>query len=128
MGDMTADAFLWARQSIGARVDAAMHNSGGIRNGVSAPNITMGSIATAFPFTPGELVDIVLTGSELWDIIEGTVSKVNIKGKIVTAGLQIAGMRVRHAHCLRIGTDTQLNPHVPILSTLTTPRMRRARV
>lgn len=95
MGDMTADAFLWARTSIGAHVDAAMHNSGGIRNGVTAPNVTMGAIATAFPFTPGELVDIKLTGSELWDIIEGTVSKVNSAGKVVTAGIQIAGMRVR---------------------------------
>lgn len=34
MGDMVANALLWARTSIGADVDAAIHNSGGIRNGV----------------------------------------------------------------------------------------------
>jgi 2',3'-cyclic-nucleotide 2'-phosphodiesterase (5'-nucleotidase family) len=123
MGDMTADAFLWARTSIGAHVDAAMHNSGGIRNGVSAPNVTMGSIATAFPFTPGELVDIVLTGKELWDVIEGTVSKVNTAGKVVTAGLQVSGMRVSPTR--RLDQATVSDPTRPPASSLTTRRTRR---
>lgn len=59
---------------------------------VSAPNITLGTIATAFPFD-SQLVDIQLTGNELWNVFEGVASKVNVRGKTVTSTVQVSGIR-----------------------------------
>lgn len=82
LGNAVCDAMLYSRWAVGARhVDFAMHNSGGIRATIPAPNITQGVLVTAFPFQNG-IVDLELTGAELWDIFEGIASGVNKAGKV----------------------------------------------
>ena len=75
---------LYARLAVGAAVDGAIHNSGGIRGSIPAPNVTQGMLVTAFPFSNG-VVDIKMTGRELWDLFEGVASKVNVAGKVSPA-------------------------------------------
>lgn len=53
------------------------------RSSIPAPNVTQGTLVTAFPFSNG-VVDVKMTGKELWDLFEGVASKVNKVGKVST--------------------------------------------
>ncbi|CED84792.1 5' nucleotidase [Phaffia rhodozyma] len=92
LGNAVTDSMLYGRRSLGAKVDAALHNSGGLRATIPAPNITQGILMTSFPFNT-QLVDIKYTGKELWEIFEGVCSGVNSVGKTVTSSVQVAGIK-----------------------------------
>jgi hypothetical protein len=70
-------------------ISFALTNSGGIRASLPAPNITQGQLITAFPFG-SQLVDLHMTGRELWEMFEGVVSGVNKVGKTVTSSIQLS--------------------------------------
>jgi 2',3'-cyclic-nucleotide 2'-phosphodiesterase (5'-nucleotidase family) len=76
ISDAVTDAMVAARRAEGTNVTAAIHNAGGIRATISGPKITQSDVLTSFPFG-NSLVDIQLTGAQLWDVVEGTVSGVN---------------------------------------------------
>ena len=59
----------------------ALFNSGGVRSSMPAPNITLGTLMTAFPFGH-EVVELVLTGTDVWDLLEGVASRVNKLGRV----------------------------------------------
>lgn len=56
-------------------------NSQGIRATFFAPNITQGVLALAFPFN-NEVVDVQMSGKELWEVFEGLASGENSKGEV----------------------------------------------
>lgn len=93
LGNAVTDAMLWARLAVGAHVDGAIHNSGGIRATIPAPNVTQGVLVTAFPFSNG-VVDIKMTGRELWDLFEGVASKVNVAGKVSSGRSSSSGFLI----------------------------------
>jgi len=89
LGNAVTDSMVYARTSIGATVDFGLHNAGGIRASIDAPEVTRGEILTAFPFG-NQLVDVSFTGRELWGIFEGIVSDVNSVGRAVTSFVQVS--------------------------------------
>lgn len=69
LGNLITDAM---KTSVGA--DVAITNGGGIRASIKGPDITMGDILTAFPFT-NFVVEIEVTGSDIKAALEHGVSK-----------------------------------------------------
>lgn len=68
----------------------ALINAGGIRATIDAGPITRGEVLTAFPFS-NAVVDVTLSGKQLWTTLEGIVSGVNVdNGKPVTSFLQVS--------------------------------------
>jgi 2',3'-cyclic-nucleotide 2'-phosphodiesterase (5'-nucleotidase family) len=88
LGDYMADAMLDYRKASSPDVAFALINAG---------DITRGEVLTAFPFG-NAVVEIKLSGSALWDVLEGLVSKVNVgNGKEVTSFFQISsGIKVSY--------------------------------
>jgi 2',3'-cyclic-nucleotide 2'-phosphodiesterase (5'-nucleotidase family) len=97
LGDYMADAMLDYRKASSPDVAFALINAGGIRSTIEAGDITRGEVLTAFPFG-NAVVEIKLSGSALWDVLEGLVSKVNVgNGKEVTSFFQISsGIKVSY--------------------------------
>jgi len=89
LGNYISDAILDYRLSLGAKVDGAIMNAGGIRASIPAGNVTRGEIITSFPFG-NAVVDLAFTGKELWTMLEGTVSGRNSAGREVTSFIQIS--------------------------------------
>ena len=91
------DAMLEYRLNQSTTADCAIINSGGIRATIDAGEITRGEVLTAFPFG-NAVVEIKLSGADVWDVIEGIVSDVNVKnGKEVTSFFQIStGIKVQY--------------------------------
>lgn len=108
LGNAVTDSMLASRAG---QVDFAMHNSGGIRATIEAPDITQGSVLTAFPFgnvnatslllcpdvSPADnfpvvqsVVDVSLTGEQIWALFEGVFSKVNSAGVLITSTIQVS--------------------------------------
>lgn len=68
----------------------ALINAGGIRATIDAGPITRGEVLTAFPFS-NAVVDVTLSGKQLWATLDGIVSGVNVdNGKPVTSFLQVS--------------------------------------
>lgn len=90
VGNLVADAMLAAHP----HADVSLVNAGGLRAGISSGNITRGEILTVLPFG-STLVDLVFTGQELWDILEGIVSWQNKETKHeITSFAQVSGLRL----------------------------------
>ncbi|KAK9896117.1 5'-nucleotidase [Cystobasidium minutum MCA 4210] len=89
LGDAMTDAMVYYRNRNGGTVDFALHNAGGIRATIDAPEITRGEVLTAFPFG-NQIVDIQFTGQQIWGIFEGIVSGTNSAGEEVTSFVQVS--------------------------------------
>ncbi|KAG8897127.1 hypothetical protein FRC00_004788 [Tulasnella sp. 408] len=89
LGDAIADAMLEYRLANGGLPDGAIINAGGIRTSIDAGQITKGVILQCFPFM-NAVVDLKLTGKQLWDIFEGIVSQRNSAGETVTSFVQVS--------------------------------------
>ncbi|RPB02586.1 5'-nucleotidase [Choiromyces venosus 120613-1] len=90
LGNLVSDAMLESCISHTPDLAGAILNGGGIRAGFGKGQINRGQILTAFPFG-NALVEINLTGRQLWDAVEGIVSGVNLKnGKKIPNFLQVS--------------------------------------
>jgi 5'-nucleotidase len=91
------DAMLVYRRNVSATAHCAIINSGGIRATIDAGNVTRGGVITAFPFG-NSIVEIPMSGSDLWDTLEGVISKVNVfNGRPVTSTMQVStGIKVSY--------------------------------
>jgi 2',3'-cyclic-nucleotide 2'-phosphodiesterase (5'-nucleotidase family) len=90
LGDFMADAMLIYRQNQSDEVDFALINAGGIRATIDEGPITRGEVLTSFPFG-NSIVEITLSGQEVWDVLEGIVSGVNVEnGEEVTSFFQVS--------------------------------------
>ncbi|KAL2261564.1 hypothetical protein VTK26DRAFT_3871 [Humicola hyalothermophila] len=93
LGDFVADAILTYRLNNSTPETApafALVNAGGIRATIDAGPITRGEVLTAFPFS-NAVVDVTLSGKQLWDVLQGIVTGVNVdNGKPVTSFLQVS--------------------------------------
>ncbi|MEW6221093.1 MAG: DNRLRE domain-containing protein, partial [Thermodesulfobacteriota bacterium] len=74
-GDNTAgawisDAMVWKAGQLGFPSQLAMQSGGGIRRDVPAGPITFAQIYEAYPWQDDAMVRIVMTGQEIWDLIE----------------------------------------------------------
>jgi len=84
------DAMLTYRRNISKTADFALINSGGIRATIDEGIITRGEVLTAFPFG-NAIVEIAITGDELWKTLEGVYTKVNqYNNKAVTSNVQVS--------------------------------------
>ena len=94
LGQVMADAMLEYRlnQTVGfpTRPDFAFINAGGVRATIDAGEITRGEVLTSFPFG-NAIVEITLTGGQVWDILEGAVSRLNQNnGRPITSWFQVS--------------------------------------
>lgn len=99
-GDFICDAMLDYRLNAstdGLAPSFALTNSGGIRASIDVGPITRGEVLTAFPFG-NAVVEITLTGQQLWDVLAGIVARVNkANGKAVTSFLQVSrGIKIEY--------------------------------
>ena len=92
-----ADAMLAYRKNDSQSVDLALINAGGVRATIDEGPITRGEVLTSFPFG-NAIVELELTGDELWTVFEGIVTGVNQKNqKTVTSFFQISkGTKVEY--------------------------------
>ncbi len=87
MGNLVADAMLDRGADQGVRI--AIANSGGLRAGIDAGQVTMGEVLTVLPFQ-NTLSTFEITGQGLIDALENGVSQVEeVAGRFP----QVAGMR-----------------------------------
>ncbi|KAF2211353.1 hypothetical protein CERZMDRAFT_43701 [Cercospora zeae-maydis SCOH1-5] len=90
LGNFMADAMLTYRQNESDTVDFALINAGGIRATIDQGNITRGEVLTSFPFG-NSLVEITMTGDDIWKVLEGIVSSVSeFNGEEVTSFVQVS--------------------------------------
>ncbi|UPX20480.1 5'-nucleotidase [Ascochyta rabiei] len=97
LGDFMADAMLAYRRNNTEDVDFAIINAGGIRATIDQGDITRGEVLTSFPFG-NSIVQIEIGGKELWEVLEGIVTRVNVaNGKDVTSFFQVStGIKVEY--------------------------------
>ncbi|KAF2271336.1 Metallo-dependent phosphatase [Westerdykella ornata] len=97
LGDYMADAMLEYRKANNKNVDFAIINAGGIRATIDVGDITRGEVLTSFPFG-NAIVELKLKGEELWKVLEGIVTGVNVNnGKQVTSFLQVSkGIKIQY--------------------------------
>ncbi|KAK0650050.1 Metallo-dependent phosphatase-like protein [Cercophora newfieldiana] len=89
LGDFIADAMVASRPKADMPTFAFM-NGGGVRATIDEGEITLGEVLTAFPFG-NSIVEVVITGEQLWKSIEGIVSAVSqTNGKPVTSFMQVS--------------------------------------
>ncbi|RDW66488.1 hypothetical protein BP6252_10123 [Coleophoma cylindrospora] len=90
LGDFMADAMLSYRLNQSNTADCAIINAGGIRATIDVGPITRGEVLSSFPFG-NAIVEITLTGQDVWDAVEGSLSKVNpVNGNKVTSSVQLS--------------------------------------
>ncbi|KAF2794299.1 Metallo-dependent phosphatase [Melanomma pulvis-pyrius CBS 109.77] len=97
LGDFMADAMLTYRKNISDNVDFALINAGGIRATIDVGEITRGEVLTSFPFG-NSIVEIKLKGEELWKVLEGIVTGINLNNnEEVTSFFQVStGIKVQY--------------------------------
>jgi 2',3'-cyclic-nucleotide 2'-phosphodiesterase (5'-nucleotidase family) len=97
LGDFMADAMLTYRLNQTDTADFALINAGGIRATIDEGPITRGEVLTSFPFG-NSIVEITLSGDDLWRVLEGIVSGVNeFNGEEVTSFLQVSrGIKIEY--------------------------------
>jgi 5'-nucleotidase / UDP-sugar diphosphatase len=93
LGNLIADLAL--RQT-GAEI--ALINSGSIRATIPAGKVTLKQVMRSLPYNDS-LVFLRLTGGELWDAMENSVSRIPDSGRF----LQVAGLAVRFDAAARAG-------------------------
>ncbi|KAK3312571.1 Metallo-dependent phosphatase-like protein [Apodospora peruviana] len=118
LGDFICDAMLEYRLNGSTPENApafAMTNAGGIRATIDEGPITRGEVLTSFPFG-NAVVEVTLTGQQIWDAFEGIVARVNkANGKAVTSFLQVSrGIKVKWTP-----TDAAANPSIGKLVSIT---------
>lgn len=85
-----ADAMLAYRLNQSDTADFALINAGGIRATIDEGPITRGEVLTSFPFG-NAIVEIELTGEELWKSLEGVYSEASLYNqKVVTSKIQVS--------------------------------------
>jgi 2',3'-cyclic-nucleotide 2'-phosphodiesterase (5'-nucleotidase family) len=97
LGDFMSDAMLAYRKNNTQDVDFAIINAGGVRATIDEGDITRGEVLTSFPFG-NAIVQIALTGKQLWEALEGIVTGVSVtNGKPVTSFFQVSkGIKVEY--------------------------------
>ncbi|KAF1953119.1 Metallo-dependent phosphatase [Byssothecium circinans] len=97
LGDFMADAMYEYRKNASENVAFAIINAGGVRATIDVGDITRGEVLTSFPFG-NAIVELTLSGADLWDVLEGILSKVNVvNGKAVTSFLQVSkGIKIEY--------------------------------
>jgi len=75
LGNLIADAMAQRANQMVPGTFIAMQNGGGIRASINQGDVTLGDIYTVMPFA-NLLVTLDLTGKEIWDALEHSVSKV----------------------------------------------------
>lgn len=91
MGNLIADAMLWATQNDGAQI--AIENGGGIRASLPAGDITMGGVLEVLPFS-NLAATFGLKGSDLLLALENGVSRAESPDNEGTGRFpQVAGIR-----------------------------------
>ncbi len=87
LGNLITDAILWKTASDGTQI--AIQNGGGIRATIPAGDVSLGKILEVLPFG-NQIVDMDLTGQQIWDALENGVSRVeDVKGRFP----QVSGLR-----------------------------------
>ncbi|KAJ2726789.1 hypothetical protein GGI07_000300 [Coemansia sp. Benny D115] len=95
LGDLIADAMLWAQNQV-EKTDVALINGGGIRAGIGSGPTKVKDVLLVFPFG-NSLVGMNVTGKQLRDIVTGAFSKTSAtNGRPVTGFIQLAGVRVKY--------------------------------
>lgn len=74
LGNLIADGMVWKMKQFFPETTIALQNGGGIRASIDEGEITMGEIRTVLPFD-NTLVAITLTGQELYEALENSVSQ-----------------------------------------------------
>ncbi|KAF4952524.1 hypothetical protein FSARC_12622 [Fusarium sarcochroum] len=101
LGQVMADAMLEYRlnqsRSDDDKADLAFINAGGVRATIDEGDITRGEVLTSFPFG-NAIVELTFTGSELKEILEGAVTRVNQKNKKpITSWFQVSkGLKIEY--------------------------------
>jgi 5'-nucleotidase len=72
LGNMVTDAMLKAYPAN----DFAVTNSGGLREDISGPAVTIGNLISAFPF-PNTVVEVSIKGKDIRDLFEHAASQTN---------------------------------------------------
>jgi 2',3'-cyclic-nucleotide 2'-phosphodiesterase (5'-nucleotidase family) len=126
LGDFMADAMLAYRKNNSADVDFAIINAGGVRATIDEGDITRGEVLTSFPFG-NAIVQIALTGKQIWDVLEGIVSTVNVANrKPVTSFFQVSqGIKLRTAadwcRLILVENHSATAPHIKSLPWISLP-------
>ncbi|MFJ7729584.1 5'-nucleotidase C-terminal domain-containing protein [Neobacillus sp. NPDC097160] len=93
LGNLITDGMLEKAKSLDPKTTIALQNGGGIRAPIAKGDVTLGDVFTVLPFG-NLLVTMDLTGQEIWDALEHSVSKVESKeGRF----LQAAGLQYKYA-------------------------------
>ncbi|WP_071460695.1 5'-nucleotidase C-terminal domain-containing protein [Bacillus massilinigeriensis] len=90
LGNMIADAMVEkANESVPTKI--GMQNGGGIRASIPAGDVSLGQVLTVMPFA-NQLVTLDLTGEEIWQALEHSVSEVErAQGKFMhVSGLKFS--------------------------------------
>ncbi|KAJ4263014.1 hypothetical protein NW762_006627 [Fusarium torreyae] len=101
LGQVMADAMLEYRlnqsRSDDDKAALAFINAGGVRATIDEGDITRGEVLTSFPFG-NAIVELTFTGSELKEIFEGAVTRVNQKNnKPITSWFQVSkGLKIEY--------------------------------
>jgi 2',3'-cyclic-nucleotide 2'-phosphodiesterase (5'-nucleotidase family) len=97
LGDFMTDAMLAYRKNNTQNVDFALINAGGIRATIDEGEITRGEVLTSFPFG-NAIVQVSLTGKQLWEALEGIFSGVSVTNKKpVTSFVQVSqGIKIEY--------------------------------
>ncbi|KAL3417911.1 5'-nucleotidase [Phlyctema vagabunda] len=105
LGDFMADAMLSYRLNQSDTADFALINAGGIRATIDAGDITRGEVLTSFPFG-NSIVEITLSGTALWAVLEGVVSDINqVNGRAITSFIQLSrGIRIVYDPAAAVGS------------------------
>ncbi|WP_368974820.1 5'-nucleotidase C-terminal domain-containing protein [Caldifermentibacillus hisashii] len=73
LGNLITDGMVWKMQQFFPETTIGLQNGGGIRASIDQGEITMGEVRTVLPFD-NALVAIKLTGKEIWEALEHSVS------------------------------------------------------
>jgi 2',3'-cyclic-nucleotide 2'-phosphodiesterase (5'-nucleotidase family) len=97
LGDFMSDAMLAYRKNNTQNVDFALINAGGVRATIDEGDITRGEVLTSFPFG-NAIVQISLTGKQLWEALEGIFTGVSVTNKKpVTSFVQVSkGIKIEY--------------------------------
>lgn len=92
LGNLIADSMAQKANELVPGTTIAMQNGGGIRASINEGDVTLGEIHTVMPFA-NLLVTLDLTGEEIWQALEHSVSKVE-----AGAGqfMQVSGLQFKY--------------------------------
>lgn len=91
LGNLIADAMV-EKANENIKTHIAMYNSGGIRTSIPKGDITLGQVITVLPFE-NNLVVLNLTGEEIWQALENSVSEADDgEGKFA----QVSGIKFKY--------------------------------